>query len=161
MAQFERLDSPPEQIANVNVVPFIGALCVVIVTPDGADILGGTLEPGESYLDAARRELLEEAGARLLNLRVFGAWKCHASTDRPFRPHLPHPDFYRLAAYGDVELTSEPTNLVDGETIIRVEVVPVAQAAGWFRTINRAELAELYELAAHLRGTGSDVRIRD
>ncbi|MBZ0097966.1 MAG: NUDIX domain-containing protein, partial [Taibaiella sp.] len=83
-AQFERLDAAPEKVANINIVPFIGESCLIIVTPDGADIPGGTLEPGETYSETARRELLEETGAHLLDLRVFGGWKCHSSAPKPF-----------------------------------------------------------------------------
>src|SRR5678809_851756 len=91
-AQFEQLDSsPPEHmISNVNVVPYVGNKWVVIATDYAEwEITGGTLEPGEHYMDAARREMLEEAGAKLLNFQPLGAWKCISEAPQPYRPHLP------------------------------------------------------------------------
>lgn len=70
----------------------------------------GTLEPGEGYLDAIKRELMEEAGAVLKTFHLVGAWHCHSLADKPYRPHLPWPEFYRLLAYGEVELSEPPTN---------------------------------------------------
>ena len=36
------------------------------------EIPGGTLEAGESYIEAINRELIEEAGARLISFESFG-----------------------------------------------------------------------------------------
>src|SRR5690349_23515172 len=88
-AQFQQLDSPPPEhmISNVNVIPYVGDQWVMIRLESGAwEIAGGTCEPDEHYLDTARREHLEEAGA----------WKCESEAPKPYRPHLPHPNFYRL-----------------------------------------------------------------
>jgi len=149
-----RADLPSDaMISNVTVVPFIGDWVVIIRLSDGRyEVPGGTREPGESFLDTARRELIEEAGARLLNYQPFGAWRCHSSNDRPYRPHLPHPDFYRVVGYGDVELVSQPTNPTDGEQVAAVEVVTIEAAADAFIEWGRPDLADLYRLAAQLRG---------
>ena len=71
------------------------------------DIVGGTLEPGETYRDTIRRELPEEAGARLVTFELFGAWHCHSSAPQPCRPHLPHPEFYRVVGCGEIELVGQ------------------------------------------------------
>jgi 8-oxo-dGTP diphosphatase len=155
-AQFECLDAaPPEQfISNINVIPYVGNLWVMIRTAAGNwEMPGGTLEPHEHYLDAARRELLEEAGAKLLDFQPFGAWKCRSEAPNPYRSHLPHPEFYRFVGYGAVELVGAPLNPPDGEQIVSVELVTIDEAAHRFRSIGRDDLAELYLLAAAVRET--------
>lgn len=151
-AQFEQLHVPPPQelISNVYCVSFVGEQCVILTLEDGSvEITGGTLEPDEPYEAALRRELLEEAGARLLTFAPLGAWKTYSALAKPFRPHLPHPSAYRYVVHGAVELVSQPTNA--GEQVVAVETVPVDEAAARFHAIGRPELAELYLLAALVR----------
>lgn len=143
---------PVHLVSNINIVPFVGDMVVVIGLEDGSwEIPGGTLEPGESYMQAAHRELLEEAGAGMLNFEPFGAWLCRSSAPEPFRPHIPHPDFRRLVGYADVEISGTPQIIEGGEHVVRVDVVPLEEASRRFAAEGRPELAELYLLAAALR----------
>lgn len=146
---------PPQSlIGNVNLVPFAGDLAVVLRMADGRpEIPGGTLEPGENYLTTLERELTEEAGARLLTFTLLGAWRCHSAAAETYRPHLPHPDFYRVVGYGDVALVGKPTNPVDGEQIATVDLTPVEEVSRLFRQWQRPDLAALYLLAHHQRQT--------
>ena len=151
---FECLNEMPplNLISNVNLVPFKGDRWLTLRLRTGEwEVPGGTLEPGESYSDAIRRELMEEAGARLITFEPFGAWHCFSTAPKPYRPHLPHPEFYRLVGYGAVEIIGSPENPEDGEQVASVEVVPIKEAVQRFRAINRFELAELYQLAARVR----------
>ena len=153
-AHFERrTELPPDVlISNVTVVPFIGDQVVIIRLVDGHyEVPGGTREPSEAYLATARRELIEETGARLLNYTPFGAWHCTSSAAKPYRPHLPHPEFYRVAGYSEVELVGQPTNPPDGEQVVAVEVLTVEAAAAAFVASGRPDLADLVRLAAQLR----------
>lgn len=47
----------------------------LVVTPQGAFLLGGGLEPGETAAEAVRREAREEGG---LDVRLRGGWARHA-----------------------------------------------------------------------------------
>jgi len=149
--RFELRDSPPPAnlIGSVNIVPFVGDQGLMIRLQNGEwEIPGGTLEPGESYLYGIRRELLEEAGARLVTFEPLGAWCGHSSASKPYRPHLPHPELYRFVGYGAVEIITEPQCPAGGERVEGVECVSVEEASQRFLAIGRAELAELYRLAA-------------
>lgn len=149
--------SPADLIGNVNLVPFLGDRWLLIRLCKGAwDVPGGTLEPGESYPQAMRRELLEEAGARLVSFTPMGAWRCHSSAAGPYRPHMPHPDLYRLVCYGEVEIVGGPLATNGAEQVVDVACVSIEGAYHRFLTAGRPELAELYRLAAAIRKEGLD-----
>ena len=159
--EFECLNEIPplDLISNVNLVPFKGDRWLILRLQTGEwEVPGGTLEPGESYSEAINRELIEEAGARLITFEPLGAWHCFSTAPKPYRPYLPHPEFYRLAGYGAVEIISSPENPEDGEQVASVDFVSIKEAVERFRDINRFELAELYQLAARMRNTRSENR---
>jgi len=132
-------DDPPHHlIGNVNIVPWTRDGWLLIQFDDGSwEIPGGTM-----------RELMEEAGARLQTFHLFGAWHCLSKASKPYRPHLPFPEFYRIVGVGEVEVVQLPRNPPDGEQISLVECVPLAIAVERFISIKRYDLAELYQLAS-------------
>jgi len=152
-ARFVLLVEPPpgRLIANINIVPRAGDDWVILRLADGSwEIPGGTLEPGEIYLETARRELREEAGAELISLRVFGGWHCFSLASKPYRPHLPFPEYYRLVGLGEIELAGTPENPAGAEQVTTVERVSLATAVVRFNSLQRYDLAELYQLAASI-----------
>jgi 8-oxo-dGTP diphosphatase len=150
-AQFKQLNTEPPctLIANVNLVPRAGDKWVLLRHQNGSwDLPGGTLEHGETYLETLQRELMEEAGAELCSFHILGAWHCFSLAERPYREHMPFPEFYRLVGYGQVELKTGPTNPADGEQIAAVESVSLEQAVANFHRCQRYDLADLYQFAA-------------
>ena len=151
---FECLNEMPplNLIGNVNLIPFKDDRWLVLRLQAGEwEVPGGTLEPDECYSDAISRELIEEAGARLITFELLGAWHCFSTAPKPYRPHLQHPEFYRLVGYGAVEIIGGPENPEDSEQVASVEFVTIEEAVQRFCDINRFELAELYQLAARVR----------
>lgn len=154
ISSFEVFNNVPERlISNVNIVPFINNKCILIQLDNGNwEIPGGTLEANENYQSALVRELVEETGARLVSpFTIFGAWKFISSAEKPYRPHLPHPIYYRVVGYGDVELASSPLIPEGGENVVAVEAMTIQEAKQNFIHTGRPDLAELYELADLLR----------
>ena len=111
---------------------------------------GGTIEEGESFIDALHRELVEEIGARLISYFVFGAWHCFSLSSKPYRPHLPHPEYYRIVGVGCVKIFQAPTNLSDGENILSIATVSLKEATQRFEASGRSDLSQLYQLASEI-----------
>jgi 8-oxo-dGTP diphosphatase len=136
----------------------VGRLHLVAVNPDGLVVVcrsvegwrflpGGTREPGETLTELAARELLEEAGCRLLGaVEVFAHQRSRSRNPEPFRPHLPHPDAAWAYATARVERSGDPTNPPDGESVVEVLALSVADAATWLR-VHDAEHADVLLLS--------------
>jgi len=139
-------------ISNISIVPIVGERYVMMKLDTGVwELAGGTLKENEPYLDALRREVQEELGAELNSYHIMGHFRCSSKADQPYLPHIPHPHFIRLVGYGEVRLIGKPLNPPDGERVIAVDVVEIAEAIHRFEEINRHDLAELYRLAHIIR----------
>jgi len=69
------LNVPDVMISSVRAVVFRGPRLVVVRDPNGCHITpGGRREPGETVEDTCRRELLEECGWRVGELRPLAIW---------------------------------------------------------------------------------------
>jgi 8-oxo-dGTP diphosphatase len=146
-----RLGAPPDEVVSrlhLVAVDHDG-LVVVCRSVEGWRFLpGGRREPGESLSELARRELLEEAGCRLLGepQPVFCHQLASSRNDEPYRRHFTHPDSAWAYAVARVEVTGRPTNPPDGEAVVEVRRLPPSEAATWLR-VHDAEHADVVRLA--------------
>jgi len=148
------LDYDERLVSNVSIIPFVEEKCVIFQIDNGMwELPGGTLEAGENYLEALKREVMEELGAELISYHPFGYFDCESSADTPYKPHIPHPIFNRIVGYGEVQIVGKPLNPADGEQVIAVEVVEIDEAVARLRKIGRYDIAELYQLAYQTRRT--------
>lgn len=152
-AKFNFTDTVDEGlVSNVSIIPYIGDKYVIFQIDNGKwELPGGTLEVGESYMDALRREVMEELGGDLITYEVFGQFDCESSVEKPYKPHISHPKFIRIVGYGEVKLVGKPLNPVGGEQVIAVETVGIEEAINRFKEIDRHDIAELYRLADLIR----------
>lgn len=83
----------------------------------------------------------------MLSFRLIGAWHCFSLAEKPYLPHLPFPEYYRLVGVGQIKIIHAPTNPSDAEQIARVESVDLETAINNFLSCERHDLAELYQYA--------------
>ncbi|PZD96277.1 NUDIX hydrolase [Paenibacillus sambharensis] len=142
-------------VSNVSIIPVVGGQYAVMQLSDGRwELAGGTLEPGEHYMNALRREVMEELGAELVSFRLMAQIINHSSAPKPYRPHIPHPVCIRLIGYGEIQVVCSPLNPPDGEQVAAVETVSIDEAVRRFRSIGREDIAEYYLYAHQLRTAG-------
>jgi 8-oxo-dGTP diphosphatase len=123
---------PDELVARLHLVAMTPQRHVIVCRSiQGWRFLpGGTREEGESLVELARRELLEEAGARMTgSVEIFASHVADNLRDGPYRPHLPHPRAYWAYAVTEAEVVAPPTNPLDGEQVVEVMTFPPARAA--------------------------------
>lgn len=73
----------------------------------GWDLPGGHLEPGETPEEAMRREVFEESGARLGEVRLLGYQRIRLLGAVPAGYQYPHPDSYQVLYLAQVVALDE------------------------------------------------------
>ena len=68
----------------------------------GWDIPGGHIEMGESPEAALRREVMEETGAQLANVRLLGYQRIRLLCPSPPNYRYPYPDSYQIIFFATV-----------------------------------------------------------
>jgi 8-oxo-dGTP diphosphatase len=130
--QFQRQLPADRLVSSTHAVAFVGEQVILCrdERPEIWFLPGGTREPDESVPDSLVRELFEEAGARLIgDFHPIGAHVGVSDADRPYRPHLPHPEKAWLWGWADAEIVGPPSLPDDGERIDEVRLFPLQEAA--------------------------------
>ena len=89
-------DEPPaDLVSSVRAIVFRGDDVLVMRNRHGTHILpGGRIENDESQIDALRREIIEESGIEITDIRRIGFMHLrHRTPKPPSYPH-PYPDFF-------------------------------------------------------------------
>jgi len=143
---------PNHLIGLVKMVAYMGDKYIAIRQPDGWWEPGGKLEPGENFLDAIQREMLEETGMQVKDFNLFGAFHCHSLLDKAPELGLLWPEFYFLWGYGEVEPLGSP-NPTEKEQILEVAIAPLDDICERFDQTSGAGplLKDIYRLADTLR----------
>ncbi|MFC6286611.1 NUDIX domain-containing protein [Nocardioides sp. GCM10027113] len=126
--------APEALVTRLHIVAVTERAEVVVCrSAEGERFLpGGRREPGESLLELARRELVEEAGAALSGtLLHFSSHRADSERNEPYRSHFPHPRTYWGYAVGHVRVAGTPSNPPDGENVVEVLALPPVQAADY------------------------------
>lgn len=95
---------------------------------------GGNLEPGESILECAKRELIEEAGYRADSITWVGAHHGLSYSEGPFRQHSPFPYKAWVWGFAGGMRVCDPTSPAGSEQIAAVTSVPIAAVEELFAT---------------------------
>lgn len=136
----------PKLVGGVDLVAFCDHGVVVVAADGGLMRPGGTSEAGEVWIETAARELMEEAGGRLIAITPFGLLRCRWHRRPPWLPdHLPYPEFVRVVAWCEVTLDAAPTNPPGAEQITEVLCLPPAEAVARLRAIGNDHHADLIE----------------
>ena len=86
--------APERYISSARSIVFKDNSVLVISQENGHQYIipGGRLEPGESPLEALHREILEETGWTVTNLRHIGCMHLHYLSSKPDGFKYPYPD---------------------------------------------------------------------
>ncbi len=134
--------------ASSYVIPFVSDTdCLMTRRENGQWVLpGGTLEAGETWIEAGNRELLEETGSLLNHIHAIGMYRCVSQADVPPRPHLPHPEHVRVVSWAHAKQVKRPSDPDIKSKIAEVRVVHYTEAKSLFGS-ESPDFGGLYEFA--------------
>jgi ADP-ribose pyrophosphatase YjhB (NUDIX family) len=128
--------------ATCWVVPFLpdGRIVAVATSAGRLHIPGGTLEASESWEEGARRELIEEIGAEVGTIDVFGA----VVSDQRVR-------LTAWAEVGAVGVPAEPET--SGTYVVAVRVGTPDEIVSALERDDQGVLADIYRVAIAMRAS--------
>jgi 8-oxo-dGTP diphosphatase len=135
-------------IGNTYMIAESNGKLLYIIQEDGNfQIPGGKKDPGENHIETIKREMIEEAGAEIESFSQIGLWHLILKSEKPFHPHLPHPELFMVVGFGKVKITQRPSN-PDGSKATRdVCLDTIENVTEIFRKQNRNDLADLFQFA--------------
>ncbi|MYB48804.1 MAG: NUDIX hydrolase [Dehalococcoidia bacterium] len=107
-------EPPPQLVTSVRALVFRDESILLMQNVNGPHIIpGGRVESGESHLDALRRELIEEAGVEITDVRPLGFMHLRHETPKP--PNYPYlyPDLFWPIFVAEYDGESEQTRVQD------------------------------------------------
>ena len=88
---------PLDYVTSARAIVLREGSVLVVRDPGNTHILpGGRREPGESLIETLRREVLEESGWSLAEIRRVGIMHFHHLTEKPDAYPYPYPDFTQV-----------------------------------------------------------------
>ena len=132
---------PSSLVSSVRAIIFRGDDVLMMRNRDGTHILpGGRLEHGESQMDALRREIVEEAGIEIGDIRRIGFMRLRHKTPRPPDYPYPYPDFF-WSIFSACYLQDSPDGASPDEYELSAEFVSVSRLS--CLELSQSELAFL------------------
>jgi 8-oxo-dGTP pyrophosphatase MutT (NUDIX family) len=127
---------PVEMVSSVRCVLLrpgaAGGAREVMVVRDqnGAHLLpGGRREPDEALIETAQREVLEETGWTVVDMRLLGFVHYRHLTPRPDGYKYPYPDFFHVVFAGRADIFRPESRfaaeILEKEHVLSTEFVPV------------------------------------
>jgi 8-oxo-dGTP pyrophosphatase MutT (NUDIX family) len=103
---------------------------LVVREQNGAHLWpGGRREPNETLIETARREVLEETGWTVTDMRRLGFVRYHNLTPRPADYKYPYPDFFQVIFAARVDAFRPESrfaaDVLEQEYVLSTEFVPV------------------------------------
>lgn len=142
-----------DQICSSSyVIPFVSETdCLITRRENGKWVLpGGTVEPGENWMEAGKREILEETGSIIESLCPIGMYHCISQASHPIKPHVPHPESVRIVSWANVNQVQQPSDPDLNSKIVEVRVIHFKEARSLFGSA-ASDFGALYESAYHAR----------